>query len=136
MCAYHCKIQQNRTLITQVLWEHERYNKFTLPQHIREVVMILLLDTKTVINFLNIRTASAPIQKTDAIVKYKIRTETAVQTTSFSVLSIPAANINSIKNKAMHSCACNLLISFTRSFLYNQPQQAQHVVHYIVLWLD
>jgi len=71
----------------------------------------LVVWPKTMINFLNINTASAPIQKADAKVKYKIKRELVVHAYSFSVLSIPTTKTSSIKNMAIESWAWNLLAS-------------------------
>ena len=58
---------------------------------------------KTMISFLNMSTASAPIQNTEARVKYWIRQDMAVQAIVFSVLSTPTRKMNSIPIIAMHN---------------------------------
>ena len=73
---------------------------------------------KTMMSFLNMRTASAPIQNTEARVKYWIRTEATVQPMVFSVRSTPTTNTSNMRNIARQSWTLNLLTSRTRSFLF------------------
>ena len=58
---------------------------------------------KTMMSFLNMRTASAPIQKAEARVKYWIRTEATVQPMVLSVRSTPATNTSNIRSIAKQS---------------------------------
>ena len=66
-------------------------------------VLVVLPNTMT--SFLNIRTASAPIQNAEASVKYWISVEIAVHAILFSVRSIPTTNVISISRRARLSCA-------------------------------
>lgn len=63
--------------------QHKLYwrQELTLPQHTTEMVTInaLVVLPNTIISFLNIKTASPPIQNAEARVKYWIRKEMAVQ---------------------------------------------------------
>ena len=92
---------------------------FNIPQQMMDTTPMktLLVRPKTIINFLNINIASAPIQNTAARVKYCIRKEIVVHAYSFCVCSIPALNVSNIKKRAIQSCAWNLLASLWRSFL-------------------
>lgn len=72
----------------------------------------------TMTSLWNMSTASAPIQATEAMVKYWINREKKVQLISFSVRSIPIRKKSSIQNMAIHSCRWNLDASFWRIFLW------------------
>ena len=76
-----------------------------IPQQINEMTTMNVVEIlpKTMMSFLNMRTASAPIQNTEARVKYWIRTESTVQTMEFSVLSTPTTNTSNMKNIARQS---------------------------------
>ena len=65
----------------------------------------LVVLPKTMISFLNIKIASAPIQNAEVRVKYWIMVDMAVHAIKFSVLSTPTINTKSIKRIAMQSCA-------------------------------
>ena len=76
----------------------------------------------TMMSFLNIRTASAPVQNTVAKVKYWMRMEATVQPMVCSVLVTPITNTNNMRNIARQSWMLNLLASRLRSFLLNKKQ--------------
>lgn len=90
-----------------------------LPHAIKDIAIIkaFVVCPKTITSFLNIRMASAPIQKTAASVKYKMIIDEVVQAISLLVLFIPIVNASNMKKRAMHNCAWNLLASLTLSFL-------------------
>ena len=90
-----------------------------LHQQIRETVTryFTVILPNTMISFWNISTASAPIQPTEARVKYWMNSDMMVQPASVSVRSIPTRKNSSIPNMAMLSCMWNLLASRWRSFL-------------------
>ena len=82
-------------------------NTFTdalLPQQIKDIATTNLVVTfpKTIMSFLNMRMASAPIQNTEARVKYCIRTEDIVQPMLFSVRSTPTVNTSNMSSMAIH----------------------------------
>ena len=78
---------------------------------------VFVVLPNTMMSFLNIRTASPPIQQAAAMEKYWMRQENAVHAIAFSVLLIPIRNARSSNKSAMQSCTWNLLASLLRSFL-------------------
>ena len=76
-----------------------------IPQQINEMTTMNVVEIlpKTMMSFLNMRTASAPIQNTEARVKYWIRTEATVQPMLFSVRSTPMTNTSNMRNIARQS---------------------------------
>jgi len=104
---------------------------WNLRQQMRETVTryFTVILPNTMISFWNISTASAPIQPTEARVKYWMNSDMMVQPASVSVRSIPTRKNSSIPNMAIHSCAWNLLASRWRSFLHKVKQIRKWNVH-------
>ena len=107
-------------------WESKCLYDYTIEYSIMVLIIIphaiMEMTTRwirpnTMISLWNMRTASAPIQATEAMVKYWIRREQAVQPISFSVRSIPTRKESNMKKMAIQSCTWNLLASFLRIFL-------------------
>ena len=96
-----------------------------IPQQITETATMNVVEIlpNTMMSFLNMRTASAPIQNTEARVKYWIRTEAIVQPMVFSVRSTPMTHDSNMRNMARQSWMLNLLASRFRSFLFAQKLQ-------------
>ena len=91
-----------------------------LHQQMRETVtkyFTVIFFPNTMMSFLYISTASAPIQNTAARVKYWMNSDMTVQPASVSVRSSPTRTNSSMKNMAILSCVCNLLASRWRIFL-------------------
>ena len=85
-----------------------------LHQQMRETItkyFTVIFFPNTMMSFLYISTASAPIHNTAARVKYWINSDMTVQPASVSVRSSPTRTNSSMKNMAILSCACNLLAS-------------------------
>ena len=90
-----------------------------LHQHINDSMMTNLLETDPNIttSFLNMRMASAPIQKMEERVKYRITMEDSVQRISVSVRSIPVTNERHSPKRAMNNWMWNLVTSLPRRLL-------------------
>ena len=72
---------------------------------------------KTMMSLWNMSTASAPIQATEAMVKYWMSREKKVQPISLSVRLIPTRKERSMQNMEVLSWMWNLLASFFLIFL-------------------
>ena len=99
-----------------------------LHQAITDIMKICLLVTflKTIISFWNMMTASAPIQATEAMVKYWISNEQMVQPASLWVRSIPMRKNRSMRRIATHNWTWKMLISRFRIVLLEQHKKTVH----------
>ena len=78
---------------------------FNLHQQMRDTVMtnFVDIDPNTITNFLNMRTASAPIQNMEARAKYWMHNDMMVHSASVSVRSIPIINQVYNPSRAMNN---------------------------------
>ena len=89
----------------------------------------------TMMSFLYISKASAPIQNIVASVKYWINSDMMVQPISVSVRSSPTRTESSMKNMAILSCMCILLASRWRIFL-NKSVTCHQVIIFVLIVME